>query len=151
MASDQLTGAQVLIYAEAPSGNRVKLFSGVNEQTGPGGSPDGVQATVKDNELPMMPLNQTPIPSGAKIVMSVKLTAADGMDASDCVVNIPVRDQTGSQRYLTVSDLGIDTDLPASTPASLILDVGEGYTVPEGQTLFLGGGKYFISLENDAA
>lgn len=150
MASDQLTGAQVLIYAEAPSGNRVKLFSGVNEQTGPGGSPDGVQATVKDNELPMMPMNQTPIPAGAKIIMAVKLKSADGLDASDCVINLPVRDQVGGLRYLTREDLGVDVDLPAATPADLILDIGEGYTVPEGQTLFIGGAKYFISVEDDA-
>lgn len=150
MASDQLTGATVLLYAEAPNGDRKKIFSGVNEQTGPGGSPDGVQATVKDNELPFMPQNLFPIPAGYKIILAVKQTVADGADASDAVVNLPVKDQTGALRYLTRVDLGYDVDLPAATPADLILDLGEGYTVPEGQTLFVGGGKYFISLENDA-
>jgi hypothetical protein len=151
MASDQLTAAEVVIWAEAPNGDRRPVFKGVNEQTGPGGSPDGVQATVKDNELPFMPLNQFPIPSGWKIIPAVKLKVADGMDASDCVVNLPVRDQTGAQKYLSPSDLGLDTDLPAATPVGLYIDVGEGYTVPDGQTLFVGGGKYFISLENDTA
>lgn len=150
MASDQLTGADVLVYAEAPNGDRKKLFSGVNEQTGPGGSPDGVQATVKDNELPFMPLNQFPVPSGWKIILAVKLKAADGADASDAVVNLPVRDQSGAQKYLTRTDLGYSTDLPAATPASQTIDLGAGYTVPDGQTLFIGGGKYFISLEDDA-
>lgn len=151
MASDQLTGATIFVYGENPNGDRKKLFSGVNEQTGPGGSPDGVQATVKDNELPFMPLNQFPVPAGWKIILTVELKVTDGMDASDCVVNLPVRDQTGAQRYLTVSDLGIDTDLPASSPTNVKIDTGEGYTVPDGQTLFIGGGKYFISLEDDTA
>lgn len=151
MASDQLTGADVLLYAEAPNGDRKKVFAGVNEQTGPGGSPDGVQATVKDNELPFMPVNSFAIPSGWKIILATKLKAADGADASDAVVNVPVRDQTGAQRYLTVTDFGYTTDLPAATPASIVIDLGSGYTVPDGQTLFVGGGKYFVSLENDAA
>jgi len=43
MASDQATGAEIRIYAKDPAGNEVKLFQGVNEQTGPGGSPDGAQ------------------------------------------------------------------------------------------------------------
>lgn len=151
MASDQNIGAQVIIMAEAPNGDRKKIFSGVNEQVGPGGSPDGVQATVKDNELPFMPLNNFPIPSGWKIIGVVQLTTADGVDASDCVFNLPVRDQTGAQRYLTTADLGITTDLPASTTANVKHDLGAGYTVPDGQTLFLGGGKYFLSVENDTA
>ena len=150
MVSDQLTGAQVLLYAEAPNGDRKKIFSGVNEQTGPAGSPDGVQATVKDNELPFMPLNNFPIPGGWKIILATQLTAADGADASDAVVNVPIRDQTGAQRYLTREDFGYDVDMPAATPAGIKLDLGEGYVVPESQTLFIGGGKYFISLENDA-
>jgi hypothetical protein len=150
MVSDQLTGAEVLMYAEDPNGDRKRIFSGVNEQTGPGGSQDGVQATVKDNELPFMPLNQFPIPAGYKIILAARLKTADGADASDAVINIPVRDQSGAQRYLTRTDVGYTTDLPAATPAGIVVDLGAGYTVPDGQTLFLGGGKYFISLEDDA-
>ncbi len=150
MVSDQATGAQIRFVAELPNGNRVKLFQGVNEQTGPGGSQDGVQATTKDNELPMMPQGGYAIRAGYKIIPQVKLTAADGLDASDAVFNVPVRDQNGQQQYLTRTDFGYDTDFPASTPASLWLDLGAGYTVPESQTLFFGGGKYFVSVEDDA-
>ncbi len=151
MASIQLAGAVLEIYAEAPNGDRKKLFSGVNEQTGPGGSPDGAQATVKDNELPFMPLNNFPVPGGWKLVLVGTLKTANGSDASDCVFNVPVRDQTGAQRYLTRSDFGYDTDLPASTPADIKIDLGTGYTVPETQTLFVGGGKYFMSWEDATA
>lgn len=150
MASDQLTGAEIIIYAEAPGGNRTKVFQGINEQTGPGGSPDGAQAVTKDNELPFMPLSNVFIKGGSKIIVATRLKSADGMDASDCVINLPIMDDSG-QRYLSKTDLGIDTDLPASTPADLIIDVGEGYTVPQGQTVRVGGGKFFMSLENDTA
>lgn len=151
MASDQATGAEVILYAESPAGDRKKVFTGVNEQTGPGGSPDGVQATVKDNELPTMSLNQFAIPAGFKIILAVKLKVADGLDSSDAVINIPYRDQTGALNYLTRLDLGYDVDMPASTPADIIVDLGEGKTVPDGQTWFIGGGKYFMSVENDTA
>lgn len=151
MASDQATAASIIIYAESPSGNRKKVFEGVNEQTGPGGSPDGAQATVKDNELPFMPLSRIPVPGGAKLILSIKLGTADGLDASDSVINVPVRDNSGNTRYLTRTDFGYTTDFPASTPAGTILDLGAGYTVPEGQVLFVGGNKYFMSVENDTA
>lgn len=151
MASDQLTGAHIKIFCEYPNGDRRKIFEGINEQTGPGGSPDHAQATVKANELPRMAVSNTVISGGSKIVMAVKLAAADGMDASDCVVSLPVVDASGNMRYLNESDLGITTDLPAATPANITVDVGTGYTVPEGDALRIGGNTYFISLENDAA
>jgi hypothetical protein len=150
MASDQLTGASVRVVCELPNGDRKKLFQGINEQTGPGGSPDGVQATVKDNELPYMPLSSFACPSGSKIIVQVKLSAADGADASDSVINIPVRDQSGNQVYLNRTDISYTADFPASSPASVWLDCGAGYTVPDSTVMFLGGGKYFISVEDDA-
>jgi len=82
MASAQLTGAQLRIVAESPGGDRKKIFQGVNEQTGPGGSSDGAQATVKDNELPFMPLSNFGIPGGWKIIVQGKLTSADGAVSS---------------------------------------------------------------------
>jgi len=151
MASDQNTGAEVFIFAESPAGDRKRLFSGVNEQTGPGGSPDGAQATVKANELPVMGRYGFPVKGGWKLVLATRLKVADGCDASDAVVNVPITDAQGNVRYLTASDFGYDVDLPASTPVGLIIDLGEGYTVPEGDTVYLGGGTYFISVEDDTA
>jgi len=66
-------------------------------------------------------------------------------------MNIPVRDQNGNQIYLTTADIGYTTDFPASTPAGIWLDLGAGYTVPEGSTFFVGGGKYFMSWEDDTS
>lgn len=84
MASDQLTNAELRIYAVNPAGNKVRLFQGINEQTGPGGSPDGAQATVKDNELPFMPLHPFVLKGGDKLVVYGVMKTADGADLIIC-------------------------------------------------------------------
>ena len=150
MASDQATGALIRVVGVAPSGKVTPLFQGVNEQTGPAGSPDGVQATVKDNELPFMPLNPTVLRGGDKLAVVIYLKVADGLDASDSVFNIPIR-RNGALEYLSTTDFGYTTDYPAASPINTPLQLGAGYTVPEGDTVQLGGGKYFISVENDTA
>lgn len=150
MASDQATGAQVIVVGKTPSGNETRLFQGVNEQTGPGGSPDGAQATVKANELPFMPVNPAVLRGGDKIIIKTVLTAADGIDASDCVFNLPIK-RNGALEYLSRTDLNFSTDLPAASVASVEHQLGTGYTVPEGDTVQIGGGPYFLSVENDTA
>tara|TARA_Y100000310_G_scaffold337170_1_gene423566 strand:+ start:3629 stop:4081 length:453 start_codon:yes stop_codon:yes gene_type:complete len=150
MASDQLTGAEIRIYAVDPAGNRRRLFQGVNEQTGPGGSPDGAQATVKANELPFMPVHPFKLKGGDILLMVGVMKTADGADASDSVMNVPIR-RNGALEYLSVADLGYTTDLPASSVVDVEHQLGAGYTVPEGDVVQLGGGTYFISWEDDAA
>ncbi|MBR9702595.1 hypothetical protein GOV10_01035 [Candidatus Woesearchaeota archaeon] len=150
MVSDQLTGAEIKVYAVSPSGDKRKLFQGVNEQTGPGGSPDGAQATVKDNELPYMPAQPFVLKGGDKLVVFGIMKTADGADASDSVFNIPIL-RNGGLEYLSIADIGYSTDLPASSVANVEHQLGAGYTVPEGDKIQLGGGKYFISWEDDTA
>ena len=150
MASGQATGAKLRIYVQAPDKRKHPVFQGVNEQTGPAGSPDGVQGTVKANELPIMPLSSFVAKGGDKIVITGELTTADGLDASDSVFNVPIM-RNGNLEYLSASDFGYSTDYPASTPASVELPLGAGYTVPEGDTIQVGGGTFFMSLENDTA
>lgn len=150
MASDQCPGAKVMIYGVTTDGTQKRLFSGVNEQTGPGGSPDGVQATVKSNELPFMPVNKRILTGGQKILLKAQLTTADGVDASDCVVNFPII-RNGQQEFLTATELGFDTDLPAGSLANIEHQLGSGYTIPQGDEVQIGGGNYFISIENDTA
>lgn len=150
MASDQANGAILKIYGVAPSGKKTPLFQGVNEQTGPAGSPEGVQATVKDNELPFMPINPIELSGGDKIVLFAVLKTADGLDASDSVFNVPIK-RNGALEFLSTADFGYTTDYPASSPADVELQLGSGYTVPEGDKVLLGGAKYFMSLENDTA
>lgn len=149
MASDQLTGATLRIYGVAPNGDKKKLFQGVNEQTGPGGSPDAAQATVADNALPFMPLNPFKLTGGWKIIVTGEMTTADGADASDSVFNIPIR-RSGSQEYLSSADIQYTSDLPAASVANVEHQLGAGYTVPQGDVVQVGGGKYFMSWENDA-
>jgi len=149
MASDQLTNAEIRIYAVSPNGDKVRLFQGVNEQTGPGGSPDGAQATVKDNELPYMPMHPFTLKGGDKLIVFGVMKTADGADASDSIFNIPIR-RNGALEYLSRADLGYTSDLPAASVADVEHQLGSGYTVPEGDKVQLGGGKYFISWENDA-
>ena len=150
MASDQLTGAEIRVYAVNPNGDKKRLFQGVNEQTGPGGSPDGAQATVKDNELPYMPVHPFQLTGGDKLIVYGVMKTADGADASDSVMNIPIM-RNGALEYLSVADVGYTTDLPASSVASVEHQLGAGYTIPEGDKVQLGGGKYFISWEDDAS
>ena len=149
MASDQLTNAEIRVYAVSPGGDKKRLFQGVNEQTGPGGSPDGAQATVKDNELPYMPIHPFVLKGGDKIVVYGLMKTADGADASDSIMNIPIM-RNGALEYLSTADVGYTTDLPASSVANVEHQLGAGYTVPEGDKVQLGGGKYFISWEDDA-
>jgi hypothetical protein len=150
MASDQLTNAEIRIYAVNPSGDKRRLFSGVNEQTGPAGSPDGVQATVKANELPVMPIQPFALKGGDKLVMYGIMKTSDGADASDSIFNVPIM-RNGRLEYLSRADFGYTTDLPASSVANVEHQLGSGYTVPEGDQIMLGGGTYFISWEDDTA
>ena len=148
MTSDQATGAKLKLYAVSPSGKKEPLFQGVNEQTGPAGSPDGVQGTVKANELPLMSVTPFVLKGGDILRLFAILTTADGLDASDSIFNVPIL-RNGALEYLSISDFGYSTDYPASTPAGVELQLGAGYTVPENDQIQLGGGTYFMSLEND--
>ncbi len=152
MASAALPGAKIVIYGVTPGQNKTRLFQGVNEQTGPGGAPNGVQATTKANELPFMPIQNVELRGGDKLMIFVNITVADGIDMSDGVYNIPII-RNGNLEYLSTSDFGIATatDYPASTPAGVELQLGTGYTVPEGDRIKLGGGNYFISAQDDTA
>lgn len=149
MASDQLPGAIVRLYVKRAKGAAIPVFEGVNEFTGPGGSPEGVIATVKDNELPFMPMAATVAEGGDKIIATVELTTADGSDASDTVMNVPLRVLGKGMKMLSRTDFAYTVDYPAATAASVELPLGAGWTVPNGERVQVGGGKYFISIEND--
>jgi len=78
------------------------------------------------------------------------LKVADGADASDSIWNIPIK-RNGQLEYLGTADFGYTSDLPASSVISVEHQLGAGYTVPQGDVVQLGGGKFFISWENDTA
>lgn len=49
------------------------------------------------------------------------------------------------------ADVGYTTDLPAASVVNVEHQLGAGYTVPEGDSIQLGGNKYFLSWEDDTA
>ena len=149
MGSDQLTGAVLKIYAVSPDGRRVKLWQGVNEQSGPGGSPDGVQATVVDDGLPFMSKNPFPLKGGDTLLVTGIMRVADGADASDSVLNIPIL-RNGQMETLTRTDVRYTVDIPAASVIDIEHQLGLGYVVPQNDVIQLGGGKYFMSWEDDA-
>ena len=97
-----------------------------------------------------MPVNPFVLKGGDKIVVYGVMKTADGADASDSIWNVPIR-RNGALEYLTRTDFGYITDLPAASVVSVEHQLGAGYTVPDGDNINLGGGKYFISWEDDTA
>lgn len=123
-----------------------------------GKSPDGVLANLTHDKQ-LKPGMAGPIAKGgSKIVVMVKLDAADGLDVSDGAYHLAVTEvnragQPLSERQLSASDLGISTDFPAATPASTWIALGAGYTVPDGMFMRIGSASgntpTVMSLEDD--
>ena len=86
---------------------------------------------------------------GWKVRVLASLDAADGVDASDCVIQIPLTHDDGTIRTISASDLVFTTDLPAGTLAGNWIELGTGYTIPDGVRAKIGGGPIVISLEDD--
>lgn len=147
MASAALAGSVLKIYAVSPEGHRFLVAQGVTEYWGPGGSPDGVIANTPE-KWAFIPLSSMTLTTGWKIIPTVIIATADGMDASDGAWQVPVVIRGIGTRHLTVANLG-GTDLAAATTVTVEHDLGTGYTVPTGQELKIGGGKIWMSAEND--
>lgn len=144
--------ADLFVIAEDTLGNQSRVFSFRSD--GPvaaGFSPDGVLANTTVDKQMKVPIAGPVLQGGWKVRVFTSLDAADGIDASDCIMLIPITFSDGSIRQLSTSDIGFTTDLPASTPATSLLELGTGYTIPEGTTAQLGGGPIVMSLEDDTA
>lgn len=142
--------ADLRVVAEEPAGDQHVVFKFRSD--GPvnaGKSPDGVLANLTIDKHMKVGMGGPVLTGGWKVRVLANLDAADGIDASDCVVMIPVTHSDGSTNQLSASDIGFSTDFPAASPASQWLELGTGYTVPDGQRLRLGGGPIVISLEDD--
>lgn len=148
MASAPLAASLIKVYAVSPEGHRTLITQGVTEYLGPGGSPDAVIANTPE-KWAFVPLSPLVLGTGWKVVLTMILGTADGVDVSDGAWQIPVTIRGVGLRHLTVTDLG-GIDLPAATSATVEHDLGTGYTVPTGQQLKIGGGKIWVSAENDA-
>lgn len=139
------------IFAESPEGqrfltHRYRSDSPINA----GKSPDGVLANLTIDKWQFVPeYTGVTLTGGWKVILNFTLDAADGIDASDCVINLPLTIRGGGVRQLNATDLGFTTDLPASTVAAQPIDLGTGYTIPNGQSCHIGGGAGVISIEDD--
>lgn len=147
MASAPLAASLVKLYAVSPEGHRHLIAQGVTEYWGPGGSPDAVIANTPE-KWAYVPLSPLVLTTGWKVMLSCILGSADGMDVSDGAWQVPVTIRGVGLRHLTVTDLG-GADLAAATTVAVEHDLGTGYTVPDGQQLKIGGGKIWVSAEND--
>lgn len=153
MASATKAG-NLRLYAVAPTGERVLAWQGRNGGAiSAGGSPDAVLANKTADKWDFIPKFDGAILSGGwKVMLTLEMDAADGLDASDSVVEIALTLSTGTVKRLNTADLGYTVDYPAATSASVELPMGAGYSIPNGVFAKIGSNivKSVISIEDDA-
>lgn len=140
------------LYAVNPGRQRILIGSFRNG--GPvsaGNSPDGVLANLTADKQLFQPVGGPVMTTGWTLQPTIALDASDGIDASDCVISIPLTEDNGVVRFINPADLGFTADFPASTPASVELPIGTGFTIPAGSRFKFGGGPIVISIEDDTA
>lgn len=139
------------IYAVSPMGKQYMTHQYRNGgAVSAGGSPDGVLANKTADKWVFFPLSNIVMSGGWKVQVTLTMDTADGCDASDAVIQLPLTFKGEGVRYLTSADLGYTVDIPAATAAGVPLPIGSGYTIPNGQFARNGGAVGVISIENDA-
>lgn len=147
MASLQEPGL-VRIYRSEPNGNKTKIMQQRVEALAPaGGAPDGAPASVATPEK-LISINSPVVMKNDDVVLITfePDTGGDGLDASDCIWNIPTVTPTGS------SALGrAQFANPAFEDMTLVANeqVIAGYKVTEGTLQLVG--KIFLDLQDDTA
>ena len=141
---EDIMGNQSICY-------KLRTDSAVNA----GGSPEGVLANLTIDKQVKVGLAGPIATGGSKIRLMAKFDAADGIDCSDCVIQVPVTEDNGTQRVLNAADFGFTTDLPAATPANNLIELGTGYIVPQGARMRVGSKDFTVpivlSIEDDTA
>ena len=155
MASANEPG-QIRIYAEDSAGNlRICAKYHSKSAIAAGFSPDGVLANTTIDKQVKAGLGGPLLVGGDILHLFFKPEAADGLDASDNTIQIAITEVNGTQRQLSAADFGYTTDLPAGTLASQWVELGTGYTVPNGQQFRVGSRDYslptVIAIEDDTA
>lgn len=149
MASAQEPGI-VSFYVQKKNGNQVFLGNWSNSFLGPGASADGVRATTAnvDNQY-RMPLNKKVLIEVDDILLvKFKSVATDGIDVSDCWIEIPITYTDGT------TDLLFETDLTSPDPADYTATAGVEQTHggwKATKPCYFGGGHIFVSIEDDTA
>jgi hypothetical protein len=149
MASANEPGLIRVVCERADGLQKVAMQYRSDSAVNAGKSPDGVLANLTvDKQMKVGYVNPV-LTAGDKVHLFFKFDAADGLDVSDGVVQIPYWED-GNYRPLTSADLGNTTDIPAATPASAWIELGTGYTVPSNvKSARLGNGTIVISIEDD--
>jgi len=143
----------IRIYVERKNGDRKLLHEGRPEIWGAGGSADGsIAVATSQDKWAYLPPSSVLCQYGDKIVITIKLDAEDGLDTTDCYIAVPVQIIGEGSKWLNQADFGVSTtthDHPASTNAGTWFDLAPGYAVPEGKRMTVGGGRIFLSVEDD--
>jgi len=98
-----------------------------------------------------VPYSGPQLTGGDIVRVMFKLDAADGLDVSDGIIQIPYWED-GVQRTLNATDIGNSTDIPAATPAGAWIALGAGYTIPNSvKRARFGNGHLVLSIEDDTS
>jgi hypothetical protein len=151
MASAIENGLIKLVAERSGLGTRTVFQYRSDTAVNAGGSPDGVLANLTADKQLFIG-QQMPILSAGDILhLMFKPDAADGYDASDCVINVPYWED-GTNRPLNAASFGFTTDLPAATVAAQWVEFGSGYTVPANvKSAYVGNGQLVLSVQDDTA
>lgn len=139
----------VIFYVKRPNNSLAHVYRQRVELLGPGGSHDGSIATTAtpDVLLTLPPRTDLVFNRGDKLILSMISDASDGIDVSDCRILIPFLDASGGS--FIVSDGMLTNWADVTVPAGKEVHIGE-YEFEQGPFVF-GGGKIFLSLEDDTA
>lgn len=138
----------IRLYRQRPNGNKTLIMQERVETLAPaGGAPDGAAASVATPEKRITIQSGEVFEINDKLMVSVELDAADGLDASDCTWAIPLLTAQGPKtlgRAQFTSPTFADIT-PAATTETFI----GGYLITEiGARLF---GKIFLDIQDDTA
>jgi len=145
----------IRLIAEDPFGNQhiCHKFRG-DGAINAGKSPEGVLANLTHDKQMKVGTAGPILSGGWKVRLLINLDAADGVDVSDCAIQIPITHADGAEHQLGASDFGIATDLPAASVAGSWIELGTGFTVPDGDRLRVGSATketpIVISIEDDS-
>lgn len=150
MASVQELGT-VRVKLVKPSGQSVTVYDNSVTGSAPaGGSPDAASTSMPARDtLDFIPVDERMAIRDDRIVVTFEAIAADGIDVSDNIWQIPIVvgvGQHASRRTLTTADFTNPTPADYTTVAGTEVEVG-GYTCT-GPTRF-GGGKLYIDFQDD--
>ena len=147
MASAQEPGL-VRIYKQTPSGDKVRILQQRVEALAPaGGAPDGAPASVATPEKLLTVNSNVVLNTDDILLVTFEPDAGgDGLDASDCIWNVPTVTPAGSNalgRAQFANPTFADITLVATE------QVIAGYKVTEGSLRV--AGKIFLDLQDDTA